>query len=529
MRFHTHGMGAESRVSRLLLESGSGVSGSGVSGSGVSGSGVSGSGVSGFEGSALGRSSVRAPRARASLGLSLWLYLVRRFFFKVLLSAGFLFLIHLIGDGTELFNRVSKVSQDYSFVLVLMFYKSWGSLNSVLPFALVLAGVSVVIGLGRRSELAVMRAAGLSALSLLWPLGLVGFVVGVVSVAFLNPVATVTEARYITMLDTILAGGTREEAYQRARADNLRARNVWLRLPREGGFSIVHMARVSGAQIERLSMIETDHENQLMGEIFAERANFEDNQFTLREKIRYWKWLEAGLEVSSGSGGGKGEGKGGGTGEGVESTGVVDTGVVDTGAVGTGAVDTGVVDTGVVDIDAMVGVSSASVASVASVASARARGVDSAEVSRFANGFDHELSPPVVLARAIHVEMIRLQQLRADRISIYKLPLLIGSLRERGMFVVPYRVQLAMLLSLPFMFGLLTLMAAAFALGVRPRSSYARALIGALLCGIALVFAARFFVVQGSLGVLPVWVVALTPSWLTLLVIVLALQNSEKN
>ena len=490
MRFPPHAMdamAAESSASRLLLASGSGGLGSGGSGSGGLGSGGLGS----------GRASVRAPRARASLGLSLWFYLVRRFFFNLLLSAGFLFLIHLIGDGTELFNRVSKVSQDYGVVLVLMFYKSWGSLNSVLPFALVLAGVSVVIGLGRRSELAVMRAAGLSVLSLLWPLGLGGFVVGVVSVAVLNPVATVTEARYITMLDTILAGGTREEAYRRARADNLRATNVWLRLPREGGFSIVHMARVGGAQIERLHMIETDHENQLLGEIFAERANFEDNQFTLQEKIRYWPWLEAGLAG--------------------EETERLD-------AEGVGAEGINAEGVEAMDIEALVGLSSASV---------RSSGVETGRASGFADGFanrfDHELSPPIELVRAIHVETIRLQQLRPDRISIYKLPLLIESLRERGMFAAPYRVQLAMLLSLPFMFGLLTLMAAAFALGVRPRSSYARALIGALLSGIAIVFAARFFVVQGTLGVLPVWAVAVTPSWLAVLVAVLALQNSEKN
>ena len=81
-------------------------------------------------------------------------------------------------------------------ILVLLMEKSPGSILILLPFAFLFGSLLAFINLNRRSELIAMRAAGVSAWRFVLPAMAVAFLVGVITITVLNPVASVLSDRY---------------------------------------------------------------------------------------------------------------------------------------------------------------------------------------------------------------------------------------------------------------------------------------------------------------------------------------------
>lgn len=88
----------------------------------------------------------------------------------------------------------ADVSVAQLFGLTLL--KAPGLVLLLLPFVFLFGGISAYVGLNRRSELVAMRAAGVSAWRFILPSAVAAFVVGVLAVTLLNPVASALSARF---------------------------------------------------------------------------------------------------------------------------------------------------------------------------------------------------------------------------------------------------------------------------------------------------------------------------------------------
>ncbi len=75
-------------------------------------------------------------------------------------------------------------------ILGLMLLKSPNVILVLLPFAFLFGTLAAFVNLNRRSELIAMRAAGMSAWRFVTPASVTAFMIGVITVTALNPLAT---------------------------------------------------------------------------------------------------------------------------------------------------------------------------------------------------------------------------------------------------------------------------------------------------------------------------------------------------
>lgn len=109
---------------------------------------------------------------------------------------------------------------DISFVELtqLTFYQAPSVLVVLMPFMFLFGALSAFVGLNRRSELVAMRAAGVSAWRFIMPAAVASFVIGLLTVGALSPIAAHLQDRY-----------DRASAALENPASTVKPENVWLR------------------------------------------------------------------------------------------------------------------------------------------------------------------------------------------------------------------------------------------------------------------------------------------------------------
>ena len=81
-------------------------------------------------------------------------------------------------------------------ILGLTLLKSPSVIQVLLPFAFLFGGIGAFVGLNRQSELVAMRAAGVSAWRFILPAAVAAFVLGLLAIGALNPLAAAMSARF---------------------------------------------------------------------------------------------------------------------------------------------------------------------------------------------------------------------------------------------------------------------------------------------------------------------------------------------
>lgn len=116
-------------------------------------------------------------------------YLFKQFIinFAVLLLG--LLLVIYIFDTVELLRRAAKVDDlPISLILQMGMYKLPDAGQQIFPFAVLFSALFTFWQLAKRSELVVVRAAGLSVWQFILPLAFAAFLVGIVQMTIVNPV-----------------------------------------------------------------------------------------------------------------------------------------------------------------------------------------------------------------------------------------------------------------------------------------------------------------------------------------------------
>jgi len=120
--------------------------------------------------------------------------------------------IIILIDVVEL-SRDVGVRAEISFidVLGLTLLRTPVLILQLLPFVFLFGTLAAFVSLNRRSELIAMRAAGVSAWRFILPAAFAAFLIGVGTVAGLNPLATALNERFETVQATLLEGDLDED------------------------------------------------------------------------------------------------------------------------------------------------------------------------------------------------------------------------------------------------------------------------------------------------------------------------------
>ncbi len=128
--------------------------------------------------------------------MTLFLYFARKFlWFFTALFLIFLIIMALI-DMVEQLQKFAGTPATFRDVVELTLLKAVGNIYRIMPLIVVLATVALFLNLARSSELVAARAAGRSALRILGAPVSVAVLLGVMTVAILNPLVAATSKRY---------------------------------------------------------------------------------------------------------------------------------------------------------------------------------------------------------------------------------------------------------------------------------------------------------------------------------------------
>ncbi len=213
------------------------------------------------------------------LSLTLSLYIARVFLVMILaVFFGFLTVVYL-GDISELLRRASyRPDLDLGTVALMALYKLAGTSEVLLSFSVLIACMSAYYGLSRRHELAVMRAAGISAWQFTAPACAAAFLFGMFTVTVYNPLAAAATSTYRTMEAQYLLGG------EQGRISNVGG-SVWLRQSNSTGAAVINAARGlhRGTELHNVVVYQFDRGDKFLEHIKADRAFYEAGRWRLEE------------------------------------------------------------------------------------------------------------------------------------------------------------------------------------------------------------------------------------------------------
>ena len=189
---------------------------------------------------------------------------------------GLLFLV----DVVELLRRASGHDDaTFSVVLQMSLLHVLPMTQKVIPFAVLFGGMLALTRLTRSNELVVARAAGVSVWQFLLPGLLLAIVIGGLSVAVFNPLASATSWRYEQM----------DNKYLRGRPSLLAvpSSGLWLREGRKDGQTVIHAQSLSQPDMELrdVMIIINEGTDRFVRRIDAETAKLREGYWDLQNVL----------------------------------------------------------------------------------------------------------------------------------------------------------------------------------------------------------------------------------------------------
>ena len=209
---------------------------------------------------------------------TLFVYIGRQFlscFGAILLafaSVAFLF------DVVEMLRRSqSKEATPFSIVLSMSFFKLPHLTEQVVPFAILFGGMLTFWRLTRSQELVVVRAIWVSVWQFTAPAVFLAFVIGVMKVTMLNPVAAAMLFHYEELENKYLKGKTSLLAVSET--------GLWLRQIDGSNESVVHALQVSprNFQLSDVVIYLFKQQDQYAGRIDAAEAQLNDGYWDIHK------------------------------------------------------------------------------------------------------------------------------------------------------------------------------------------------------------------------------------------------------
>jgi lipopolysaccharide export system permease protein len=219
--------------------------------------------------------------------MSPWKTLFRYFLSRFFLWCATVFLamqaIVFILDYIDLLKRGgTRAEATFLALLEMAVLKQPDMAQKVLPFAILFGTMAAFWRLTRSNELVVARAAGVSVWQFLTPPIAGAAVIGIVSVAVFNPIASILQARYETLENRILHGSGDQLALSRS--------GLWVRqTDDEGHFSVIHAERLLShpTQLQEVIVLLFVNDAQLSSRLDAKSAILQSGTWQVLSGTRW--------------------------------------------------------------------------------------------------------------------------------------------------------------------------------------------------------------------------------------------------
>ena len=209
---------------------------------------------------------------------SLGRYIAVRFVLSItgayLLCASLIFMIDIL----ELLRQAGKHgSVPLPQLLWMSFLRVPAYAELTLPFATLVGSMSAFLSLSRNSELTIARASGMSAWQFIAPGVIVALIIGILSIAFYNPLAASARAH----AETLYA-----DAFGKKSSLLKTKGGLWLRQDGSDGQSIINAlaSAEQGMKLTGVTVLQYDKKSLFMERIEAKSASLNDG---------FWKLADA--------------------------------------------------------------------------------------------------------------------------------------------------------------------------------------------------------------------------------------------
>lgn len=219
-------------------------------------------------------------------------YFARRFLWMFLALLAVFATFQLLLDFTELLRRLDD-RVGLGQVIRMTFLKTPEGLYQIIPLVMILATISLFIGLSRSSELVVTRASGRSGLTLLAGPVTVALIIGMLIVGVMNPLVATTSKHYQEQLEAYRSGG--------GSVLSIGSEGLWLRQGDPQGQTVIRAARANGdaSVLYDVTFIAYAPEAGPVRRIHAAEASLDQDGWTLTD-AKAWP-LAAGLNPETSS------------------------------------------------------------------------------------------------------------------------------------------------------------------------------------------------------------------------------------
>lgn len=179
-------------------------------------------------------------------------------------------------DFVELMRRAGDAKEASAGIMAtLAFYRAPSIAEQVLPFAVLFGAMGALLGLSRKLELVVARAAGVSAWQFLQPGLLAGAILGIFAVTVFNPIAAGFKEQAAGIEAKIFAKSGRET----------RDKIIWLRQKSIDGQAVIRAisATEQGRQLNQVSFFNYDSAGKFIERVEATKAVLNDGYWFLTD------------------------------------------------------------------------------------------------------------------------------------------------------------------------------------------------------------------------------------------------------
>lgn len=207
-------------------------------------------------------------------------YIARRFLMTIAGTFAMCAVLIFMIDIVELLRQAGKYGRVPTFQIAVMALLRLPAYTEILmPFSVLVGAIGALLLLSRKSELAVMRAAGMSAWQFMRPGMVVAFLIGVFAVTVYNPLAAAARAESERLF---------AEAFGRE-ATILRSdgSGAWLRQDSVDGASVLNAGSVTsnGRQLTSVMFIQFDKQGKFLERIDGARAILGDGVWQVEKAV----------------------------------------------------------------------------------------------------------------------------------------------------------------------------------------------------------------------------------------------------
>ncbi len=210
-------------------------------------------------------------------------YFGLRFLNAVIASFGGVVALAALIDYIELMRRGADWPHATSWLLAqISMFRVPQLAERIMPFAVLVGGMSCYLTLSRRLELVVARAAGLSAWQFVAPAMIAAFLFGTVATTLYNPIAAVLHERS-KRIEAEVMGELPSSTLQESSI------GFWVRQKTDDGAAIINAksSREQGAQLGGVSVYTFNRAGQFQERVEARSATLEPGYWRLEEARVY--------------------------------------------------------------------------------------------------------------------------------------------------------------------------------------------------------------------------------------------------